>query len=134
MRRNLQAKKQFKLWVRTHCTFSLQRPSPAPAPRHQTPIYFSLQNLAKENSERFRSENRGNGHEIILIELFCWGRWLGIALIFVFYFCFRVLCMGWLPNFFVMSPQSLLYLGCSLGISILFFCGLWPLLIFTFPQ
>ena len=32
---------------KTHCAFSLHRPSPAPAPRHQTPIRFSLQNLAK---------------------------------------------------------------------------------------
>ena len=49
-------KKMFKLWMRTRCAFSLQLPSPASAQRHQTPIYFPLQNFAKEKDSQAKIE------------------------------------------------------------------------------
>ena len=76
-----------------HCAFSLQRPSPATAKRHQAQIQFSL-----------RSENSENAHKKYRLNYFVLGEAGRRYADFGLAFCSRVRCLGWLPNFFVMSP------------------------------
>ena len=85
---------------KTHCDFSLQRPSPATAQRHQDPIQFSLQNLAKR---------KGSEAEIpkmlkkISIQLFFLGEAGRRNVSFGLSFLFSSALLGWLSNFFVIS-------------------------------
>ena len=118
---------------KTHCDFFLHRPSPAPAPWHQTPIHFSLQNLAK-----------GKGSEAKKVEMVNKAYWFNYFVAgrgdwALYQFSSYIFVLGWVAwvrclIFLLFPSQSLLYLGCSLGIPLCSFVARGPCSFLLFPN